>query len=121
MQKKILVVDDDEGILEAFQIMLESEGYDVKLSSDAEELTSHRNGYKPDLIILDVLLSGKDGREICKQLKSDAQTSKIPVIMMSAHPKVDESVKKSGANDFLPKPFDMDELLQKIDEQLKNN
>ena len=112
--KKIIVVDDDEGILEAFQILLESEGYDVQTSSDGDILAKLEDDNLPDLIILDVLLSGKDGREICKLLKDNPKTKSIPVLMVSAHPNVTESAKASGANEYIPKPFDMDELLSKV-------
>jgi DNA-binding response OmpR family regulator len=117
---KILVVDDDEGILEAFKILLESEGYEVTTSPDGEELSKLDNNNLPDLVILDVLLSGKDGRVICKHLKENLSTKNIPVIMVSAHPNVEDSVKQSGANDYLKKPFDIEVLLQKIEEHTGN-
>lgn len=119
--KKIMVVDDDDGILDAFQLLLEAANYDVETSPDGEALYKLNQRNYPDLIILDVLLSGRDGREICKHLKSDPETKEIPVIMVSAHPNVDESVKQSGADDYLPKPFDMDDLLQKIENLTENN
>ncbi len=66
------------------------------------------------MILLDVLLSGKDGREIVKYLKSQDETRYIPVIMFSAHPSAEETARKAGADDFIAKPFDIDELLVKI-------
>lgn len=116
-----MVVDDDDGILEAFQLMLEAANYDVETSPNGDVLYKLNHHDTPDLIILDVLLSGKDGREICKHLKNDPDTKKIPIIMVSAHPNVDESIKKSGADDYLPKPFDMDDLLQKIEKLTNKN
>lgn len=112
--KKILVIDDDEGILSAFEAMLVGEGYDVQSSSDVKPLESFTKNNMPDLILLDVLLSGTDGRGICRQLKADPNTRHIPVIMISAHPGAEESIKKAGADDYLPKPFEMDELINKI-------
>jgi CheY-like chemotaxis protein len=112
--KKILVVDDEPDILEFLQIILEEEGYDVLTSEKGEFLEHLHNGGLPDLILVDVLLSGKDGREIVKHLKSQDETKHIPVIMFSAHPSAEETAKQAGAEDFLAKPFDVDVLLTKI-------
>src|SRR5450432_1635499 len=103
--KKIVVVDDDPDILDALQMTLEDEGYDVTTTEKGEYAENLRktNGNLPDLIILDVLLSGKDGRTICQKLKSQQETRHIPVIMISAHPNAKQSVKDVGANDFLAK------------------
>jgi DNA-binding response OmpR family regulator len=114
--KKILVVDDDPDILDALQFMLEYAGYEVKTTEKGEYAENLRdtNGGLPDVIILDVLLSGKDGRLICQKLKSREETKRIPIIMISAHPNAKQSVAAVGADDFLAKPFDMDGLLTKI-------
>ena len=114
--KKILVVDDDLDILDAFQFLLEDAGYKVTTTEKGEyaENLHDTNGGLPDVIILDVLLSGKDGRLICQKLKSQEETRHIPIIMMSAHPTAKQSVTQVGADDFLDKPFDADELLAKI-------
>jgi DNA-binding response OmpR family regulator len=112
--KKILVVDDDQGILDAFTAILESADFEVITQSDPDKLPKAITTVKPDLIILDVLLSGGDGREICKSLKSKKETKNIPVIIISAHPSAGESIKTSGADDFLEKPFEMEELLNKV-------
>ena len=114
--KKILVVDDDPDILDALQFMLEDAGYEVKTTEKGEyaENLHDTNGGLPDVIILDVLLSGKDGRLICQKLKSQEETQRIPIIMISAHPNAKQSVSAVGADDFMAKPFDMDELLATI-------
>ncbi|MGH7204535.1 MAG: response regulator [Candidatus Levyibacteriota bacterium] len=114
MNKKILVVDDDEGILEAIEALLESEGYEVTLNANGEILENLRVPYLPDVILLDVLLSGKDGRELCRVLKKQETTKHIPIIMISAHPSADDSVKAIGADAFLAKPFERTELLTLI-------
>ena len=113
---KILVVDDDPDILDALQLMLEDAGYEVTTSEkgDYAENLRDTNGGLPDVIILDVLLSGKDGRLICQKLKGQDETRHIPIIMISAHPNARQSVTAVGADDFVAKPFDMDELLAKI-------
>lgn len=114
--KQILVVDDDPDILEAIQFMLEDAGYEVTTSVKGEYAENLRdtNGGLPDVIVLDVLLSGKDGRLICQKLKSQQETKHIPIIMISAHPNAKQSVAAVGADDFVAKPFDMDDLLAKI-------
>ena len=114
--KKILVVDDDPDILDALRFLLEFAGYEVKTTEKGEYAENLRdtNGGLPDLIILDVLLSGKDGRLICQKLKSQQDTKHIPVIMISAHPNAKQSVAAVGANDFMAKPFDADELLELV-------
>ena len=114
--KKILVVDDDPDILDALRFLLEDAGYEVKTTEKGEYAENLRdtNGGLPDVIILDVLLSGKDGRLICQKLKNQEDTKRIPIIMISAHPNAKQSVSAVGADDFIAKPFDMDELLAKI-------
>ena len=113
-KKTILVVDDDPDILDALQFTLEDAGYLVKTTekTDYAEHLHDSGGQLPDIIILDVLLSGKDGRTICKLLKSHIETKAIPVIMISAHPDAEKSVKDVGADDFIAKPFDIDHLLK---------
>src|SRR5579885_2416984 len=118
---KILVVDDDPDILDAVKLMLEYAQYEVEISEKAECVEKLRKGNLPSLILLDVLLSGKDGRELCKLLKSKKDTKHIPIIMISAHPNLKNSVKECGAQDFLAKPFEMDELLAKVAHLLKGD
>ena len=115
--KRILVVDDDPDILDAFQLTLEDAGYVVTTSEKgeyAENLLDATNGALPDLIILDVLLSDKDGRIICQKLKRQADTRHIPIIMVSAYPNAKQSVANVGADDFLAKPFEIDALLETV-------
>ncbi|MBI2022654.1 response regulator [Candidatus Daviesbacteria bacterium] len=112
-KNKILVLDDDPGILEAIKAILESEGYEVKAYERTDQIRISGEG-RPDLIILDLLLSGKDGKEVARELKQNDKTKSIPIIMFSAHPTAWESAKESGVDDFLPKPFDMNELLSMV-------
>lgn len=115
MAKKILIVDDDESILDAVSLVLEEEGYDVSVTIKGDEIFEKLEIFKPDAILLDVLMSGKDGREICKKLKKDDKTKGIPIIMISAHPSAKESTLSCGANAFLAKPFDTQELIDMVD------
>jgi len=112
--KKILVVDDEPDILEFLSVILEEEGYAVITSDKGEFLEQLHNGGLPDLILVDVLLSGKDGREIVKYLKRQEETKHIPVIMFSAHPSAEQTAREAGAEDFVAKPFEIDLLLTKI-------
>lgn len=118
--KTILVIDDDPYILDAIMFTLEDEGYTVVTSQhgkDAEKLMK-KNGTLPDLVIMDVLLSGKDGRVICRKLKNSPVTGHIPVIMISAKPDTDKSIHEAGADEFLAKPFEIDDLLSLVSKHL---
>lgn len=118
--KRMLIIDDDTDILEALEALLDIEGYNVRISTRPDVIEKIDKDHKPDMIILDVMLSGKDGRAICKHLKSSKRTKDIPVLMISAHPDVKSSVTKAGADDFLAKPFESDELISKAKHLLKN-
>jgi CheY-like chemotaxis protein len=111
----ILVVDDDPDILEFLQALLEDTGYTVHTAEKSDGLEQLQRGEPvPAVIILDMLLSGKDGREVVKQLKGREHTRAIPIIMTSAHPSAEQTAYAAGADDFLAKPFDLDDLLVKI-------
>ncbi len=115
---KILVVDDDTDILSVMEILLTMKGFEVEVTAKGENTFPKINTFKPDLILLDVLISGHDGRTICKQLKSNEETRHIPVIMFSAHPGAAATITDYGADDFIAKPFDVNNLIQKVNTQL---
>lgn len=117
---KILVVDDDSSILEAIQILLEYEGYAVCTAHDAKTALKVALTKKPHLVVLDVLLSGDDGRDIAKRLKTTPMTQQIPILMMSAHLNIRQSVIEAGADEFIPKPFDIDVLLRFVEHYTKD-
>ena len=112
--KKIMVIDDDDGIRDAFNIMLETRGYQVITTKNSETLKLLTKNNLPDLIFLDILWSGQDGREVCKSLKKNDLTKNIPVIMISAHPNAEKTIAQYGADGFLAKPFEMDHLFNKV-------
>lgn len=112
--KKILIVDDDKGILDALHLILESEGYFVKTATSSKETFQSINSFQPDVILLDVLLSGEDGRDICKKIKKTRKLASTSVLMMSAHLSAKDSSLDMGADGFLSKPFGISELLEKI-------
>lgn len=117
MNKKILVADDDPSILEALQMLLEDEGYNVETSNNGASLIKAREEY-PDLILLDIWMSGMDGRDICRQLKNNDITKNIPVILVSANKDTEQIAKDAGADGFIAKPFEMEDLLAKVKEHV---
>lgn len=114
--KKILIVDNEESILEALGFILGEAGY--KVETRLEIGVSNVKKKLPDLILLDMRLSGKNGGEIAKKLKSDSETKNIPVILISASPINAKSVRKYGADDYIQKPFDIDFLLKKVEKYI---
>ena len=115
---RILVVDDDTDILSVMEILLTMKGFEVEVTTKGENTFPKIDTFRPDLILLDVLISGHDGRTICKQLKSNEATRHIPVIMFSAHPGAAATIADYGADDFIAKPFDVNNLIQKVNTQL---
>ena len=116
--KKILLVDDDEGILDAVSMVLEDTGYQVDSCSDSKKIYSKIHKNPPDLILLDLLLSGQDGREIYKKLKNDNKTKHIPIVIISAHYQGKKSITLLESDGFLAKPFEREELIGKIAEYI---
>lgn len=118
--KTILLVDDNTDILEAVELLLEDAGYKVMIDT-GETVTNLPKDNLPDIILMDLLLSGKDGRDIIRLLKSQPQTKHIPIILNSAHPQAKELWKNSQADDFIAKPFDIDDLLSVIQKHLQKS
>src|SRR5687768_15345696 len=108
---KILVIDDDPDIIIVIKMALKRNGYEVASAMHETQAYEQVNIFKPDLILLDVLLSGADGRHICKHLKSQTNSKHIPVIIFSGHPSAQKNIKDYGADDFLAKPFQESDLL----------
>ncbi|RNL50149.1 response regulator [Pedobacter jejuensis] len=111
--KRILIADDDEGIVDAVTMILQVMGYEVDYTYDGGAVLESVKK-KPDLILLDIWMSGHDGRDICRQLKSDPEFKEIPILMISASRDIKQSALDAGANDFMEKPFEMDSLLNKV-------
>ncbi len=116
---KILIVDDDQTIGFMLKDILEFSGHTVTVSQEPRKTKENILENNIELILLDKLISGVDGTDVCKGLKDDQEVAGVPVIMMSALHNVDEICKEAGAVDFLSKPFDMDTLLEKIDQILE--
>jgi DNA-binding response OmpR family regulator len=119
MLKRILIADDDPGIVDAVEMILNFHGYEVSSTYNGNEVLTIQDNY-PDVLLLDIWMSGCDGRDVCRELKANDTTRHIPILMISASKDIKESALQAGANDFLAKPFDMKELLSKIEDLLAN-
>lgn len=113
----IMVADDDPAIVDALHLLLEDEGYHVMSTVDGG-MVMKLNNKLPDLLLLDIWMSGINGGDICRQLKKQSTTQNIPVILISANRDTEMIARESGAEDFLLKPFDIDDLLEKIKKYL---
>lgn len=118
VKKKILVADDDPGILEALTYMLEDEGYEVLTSVDGDVIPIIKKD-KPDLLLLDLWMSGQNGSDICKEIKNNPKTSDVPVVIISANRDTKAIAFACGADDFLTKPFEMEDLLKMVKKYTK--
>ena len=111
---RILVIDDDPDIGMMIKMMLEYKGYKVTVLDKAEKIEEFLRNGSIDMVIMDMLLSGTNGIDICSGFKNDPAIAHIPLIMMSAHPDAKKNCLDAGADDFISKPFDMQEMLSKI-------
>ena len=116
---RILVIDDDKPMLEIVKSILDNEGYVVETISNWKIVFDKIRQYKPDLIILDIFISGSDGRVICKELKKSKTTTNIPVILFSATNRLEAYTKDSNAQGYLKKPFETMELVNIVKEKLR--
>jgi len=123
MNKKqnILVLDDDPDIGTMIKMMLEYKGYSVTVSDRAEKVGEILHDNRVDLIIMDMLLSGTNGTDLCVELKQNKSTSHIPIMMISAHPNAREICLDAGADEFISKPFDMQDILSRIGKLVNAN
>jgi diguanylate cyclase (GGDEF)-like protein len=116
MKPRVLVVDDEEPIRKIVTFQLEKAGYDVSACADGQEALRAVGECEPDLILLDVMMPNMDGYEVCKRLKSNYQTSHIPIIMVTAKAELENRLQgfEDGANDYITKPFAITELLVRV-------
>ncbi len=119
IQKKILIVDDNKLMVEVMTYILINNGYEVTSLTNGNEVFNNIKAIHPDLVILDEMLPGMDGAEICKLLKLNKATSSLPVIICSGDDSFDESPNQKGApDDVLHKPFDIGCLIETIEHRL---
>lgn len=111
---RILVADDDQAVRESLRRSLTFNGYEVTLASDGVEARDAATSEQPDLVLLDVNMPGIDGLEVCRQLR--ASGNQLPILMLTARVEVGDRVLglDAGADDYLPKPFALEELLARI-------
>ena len=119
-EHSVLIVDDDPVNLGVISTFLEENGYQVLIARDGESGLEKARYVKPGLILLDVLMPGINGFEICNQLKKDASTKDIPVIFITALAATNEKIKgfEAGGIDFITKPFQHGEVLARVRSQL---
>lgn len=118
MQPKILVVDDDPAINEMLTIVLEAEGFDTSSVQDGAEAVEAFHAYDPDLVLLDLMLPGVNGIDICREIR---RTSAVPIVMLTAKTDTVDVVLglESGADDYITKPFKPKELIARIRARLR--
>ena len=114
--EKIMVVDDEEDIQELVRYNLERNGYDVSCVSSGEEALEGIRSFRPDLLVLDLMLPGIDGFEVCRILKKDPKTESIPIVMLTAKGEESDIVTglELGAEDYIVKPFSPQVLLARV-------
>lgn len=117
----ILVIDDDPDIGRMIKMLLEYKGYAVTVLERSEKAAEILRINNIDLVIMDMLLSGTNGIDVCASFKTDSTIAHIPVIMMSAHPDAKKICLEGGANSFIFKPFDMKEMLSAVNNLINKN
>jgi len=115
MKKKIFVMENDASILEIVTSLLTDEGYEVKAISTEDGIFEEIEDFKPHVILLDIVRPTEKGTIVCRKLKADKRTKHIPVIVLSTHSKMVETVKNVCADEVVPKPFDICDLLNTIE------
>ena len=116
MSEKILVVDDEKSICDVLELVLSREGYEVFSANNGEEALKKLNVVLPDLIILDIIMPGIDGYEVCKRIRENPSFKKIPIIIHTGKSKEEDILKgfKAGANEYLTKPVNLMEFIAAV-------
>ena len=120
MALKILIVEDDNNIADLLRLYLEKENYEVSIASDGGKGVEQFRRFRPDLVLLDLMLPVLDGWGVCRTIRAESQT---PVIMLTAKSELDDKVAglKYGADDYITKPFEMKEVLARIEAVLRRS
>ena len=123
MKASILVVEDDVALCELLTWNLGAEGYDVRSTGDGEEALLMVREQAPDAIILDWMIEQVPGIEVCRQLRKDKETAKVPILMLTARGEEEDRIRglKTGADDYVTKPFSPRELLARIEALLRRS
>ena len=120
MQHKILIVDDDENICELLRLYLQKDGFDTVVAHDGQTAVKLANSENPDLILLDIMLPGLDGWQVCREIR---KTSETPIIMLTAKSETFDKILglELGADDYVSKPFDTKEVVARIKAVLRRS
>lgn len=118
-KRKVMIVDDDKEILELVSIILEKQDYETAAINSGKKLIEKINEFNPDTILLDIQLGDIDGRMLCKEIKEIAEHSNTSIILFSADSQYGENAKDYLCDDFIGKPFELNELIAIIDKHTK--
>jgi DNA-binding response OmpR family regulator len=120
MAKRLLIIENHTDTLEILKILFTAEGFEVDAVEHTADIFYNITAFTPDILVIDHILNGTAGGELCRQMKSNPATKGIPVILISAYPNVERSVQHYACDIFIPKPFDIDDLVQKVNSLLVN-
>lgn len=112
--RKIYIVEDNDEIREFLDIFLSSENYDVKTFRTVREFTNRDKSITPDLYLFDVMLPDGSGIDLCHEIKQDTDNVKVPVMIMSAHARLEHMAHICQPDDLISKPFDIENMLERI-------
>lgn len=119
MSNSILIADDNDDLLLLLRLTLESDGYNVIVAKDGREALNLSDKTYPELMLLDVMMPDLDGLEVTRRIRSNAELSDVPVLLVSAnHEITKQEVDRSGANGIIYKPYLLNSLLEKVEESL---
>ena len=119
--KTILIADDEADIVETLAFMLEAQDFNVITANDGEDALLKAKEKRPDLILLDVMMPKINGYKVCRLLKFDKQYNHIPILMLTARSQDEDRAigEETGADEYITKPFDIEEVVEKVKEYLK--
>lgn len=123
MADVVLIADDDPDVARAVEINLTLEGYEVHLAADGDEALDQAFKLEPDLVVLDVVMPGKDGLEVCQALRADPRTANTPVVLLTAKSQAADKIAGfgAGADDYVVKPFEPQELVARVSGVLRRS
>jgi DNA-binding response OmpR family regulator len=116
-KKKVSVVDDDPSLLELISAVLEQEGYDIETYTNGEDFLNTLKTSKPDLVLLDMMMPGMSGREVCEKVREDPETKDVKIIFVTVAKFSEtgkETLEKMNVQDYVTKPFDNTDLVNRI-------
>lgn len=113
-----MICDDDQGILDVLEMILEPEGYDISKEIDSTLLLNKIHSEKPDLLLLDLWMPVLSGYDIIRKVRADSQTAKLPIVVLSASRNEQKIALETGADRFMAKPFDINDIVMLVSEIL---